>query len=125
MLNPVARRRGQSGKNRKGRMTQSQEHVDVAAKIRRWCRKENPNITFGFYHDGSTHSLQEMDNDNINLDDMLRCLRGCRVSDVRLENGEWRYRAEGKDKDGRDLVFIVVLYDESEEVKVVTAWAVK
>jgi len=107
-------------------MIQRQEHVDIAAKIRRWTRKASPNITFGFrFGNGSTHSMREMDNDSIDFDDMLHTLRGCRVTDLRLEIGERRHRAEGRDKDGRELVFIVVLHEENEEIEIVTAWAVK
>lgn len=43
---------------------------------------------------------------------------------LHLENGEWRWNAEGRDKDGRALVFVVVLTDENEEIEIVTAWAV-
>lgn len=108
-------------------MTQRQDTVvDIAAKIRRWSRKPSPNITFGFRNaGGATHSLQEMAKDDIDFNDLLCVLRGCKVSEVRLENGEWRNRAEGRDKDGRPLVFIVVLSDENEEIEIVTAWAVK
>jgi hypothetical protein len=102
------------------------QYVDEASKIRRWARKANPNISYGFrYPDGTTHSLQEMAKDDIDFDDMLRVLRGGKVTDLRLENGEWRHNVEGKDFDGRELVFVVVLCEESEEIEVVTAWAVK
>lgn len=107
-------------------MTQRQAYVDEASKIRKWTRKGSPNISFGFQlANGSTHSLEEMSKDNIDIDDLLHVLRSCKVTDLRLENGEWRHQAEGRDKDGRHLVFIVVLDDVTEEVLIVTAWAVK
>jgi hypothetical protein len=107
-------------------MIKRQAYADEAARIRKWSRKSSPNISFGVrYADGGTHSLREMANDNIDFDDMLRVLRGCRVTDARLEKGEWRHQAEGRDKDGRSLVFIVMLCEESEEIEIVTAWAVK
>jgi hypothetical protein len=107
-------------------MIQRQEHVDAAAKIRNWSRKDNPNITFGVrYADGETHSLRAMADDDIDFEDLLRVLRSCRVTDLRLEKGEWRHNAEGRNKDGRHLVFVVVLDDVAEEIEVVTAWAVK
>lgn len=106
-------------------MTQHQPYFDEAAKIRNWARKPNPNISFGYrLADGSTHSLDEMANDDIDFSDLLFVLRGCRVTDLRLEKGEWRHKAEGKNRDGREMVFIVVLFDESEELEIVTAWAV-
>jgi hypothetical protein len=106
-------------------MTKHQAYVDEASTIRRWARKPNPNISFGYrLPDGSTHSLQEMDKDDIDFADLLYVLRGCKVTELRLENGEWRHRAEGKNIDGRELVFVVVLNEEIEEIEVVTAWAV-
>lgn len=113
-------------KKRPGRMTkQQQNYADLASKIRRWARKPSPNISFGYrLADGGTHSLQEMAKDDIDLNDLLSVLRNCRVTDLRLENGEWRHRAEGRNIDGRELVFILNLFDENEEIEVVTAWAV-
>lgn len=106
-------------------MMQHQQYVDEASKIRKWSGKPNPNITFGVrYPDGTTHSLRAMADDNINFEDLLRVLRSCRVTESRLANGEWRWNAEGRDKDGRALVFVVVLTDENEEIEIVTAWAV-
>src|SRR5262245_35833821 len=103
----------------------ARQYPDVASKIRRWAGKPEPNITFGFHRqDGGTHSLDEMANDGIEFSDMLTALRGCRVTDLGFENGEWRYRAEGRDRDGRALVFIVNVIDEEEEIEIVTAWAV-
>lgn len=106
-------------------MIKRQEHVDAATKIRKWSRRGNPNITFGIrYPDGTTHSLRAMADDDIDFADLLRVLRSCRVTDLRLENGEWRHRAEGRDIDGRELVLVVVLDDLTEEIEIVTAWAV-
>lgn len=105
-------------------MTKHQSFPDEAAKIRRWTRKPNPNITFGYrYQDGTTHSLQEMDADDIDFNDLLFVLKNCTVTDLRLEKGECRYQAEGRNIDGKALVFIVNLYDENEEIEIVTAWA--
>jgi len=105
---------------------QRQAYPDVAAKIRRWAQKPNPNITYGYrLRGGGTHSLEEMAKDGIDFNDMLRVLRTCRITDLRQERGEWRHKAEGRDKDGRDLVFIVNLSDEIEEIEIVTAWAVR
>jgi hypothetical protein len=107
-------------------MAQRNEYPDVATKIRKWSRKQNPNISFGVrYPDGTTHSLRAMADDEIDFDDLLNVLKSCRVTDLRLEGGEWRHNAEGKDKRGRELVFVVILIEESEELEIVTAWAVK
>ena len=104
-------------------MTQHHNDVAVASKIRSWARKPNPNISFGYrFPDGSTHSLDAMDDDDISFPDMLRVLRSGKVTDLRLENGEWRHTVEGRDASDRDLVFVVVLYDEMEEIEIVTAW---
>ena len=106
-------------------MIKRQQYVDEARKIREWSRKSNPNISFGVrYPDGTTHSLRAMADDDIDFDDLLRVLRSCKVTDLRLEKGEWRQNAEGKDKDGRELVFVVVLDEVNEEIEIVTAWAV-
>ena len=105
-------------------MIKRQVFPDEIAKIRRWARKANPNITFGYrLPDGSTHSLREMDNDDIGFVDLLRVLRNAIVTEARFTNNEMRYQVEGSDSDARELVFIVTLSDPEEEIEVVTAWA--
>lgn len=107
-------------------MIQRQVYHDVAAKVRKWLQNDEPYITFGkLLKNGSTHALDEMAKDEITFADMLHALRGCRVTDLRLEGNEWRYLAEGKDVDGRGLVFVLNLFDEREEIEVVTAWCKK
>ena len=105
-------------------MIKRQACVDSAAKIRKWARKQNPNITFGYrLPDYSTHSLSEMDKDDIDFEDLLYTLKTGFVTSITDVHGELRHRVEGKNIDGRELVFVVNLFDEREEIEIVTAWA--
>jgi len=113
-----------TSKKRAGRMISRQVYVDSAAKIRKWARKPNPYITFGArLPDYSTHSLTEMDKDDIDFDDLLDTLRAPTVTAINDVDGESRHQVEGKNVDGREFVFIVNLLDEREEIEIVTAWA--
>jgi hypothetical protein len=49
-------------------------------------------------------------------------LRRCRVTQVELNGCDETLRAEGSDADGRPLVAIVVLYEETVVIKVITGW---
>lgn len=105
-------------------MIKRQAYADSAVKIRKWARKQNPNITFGYrLPDYSTHSLNEMDKDDIDLDDLLYTLRTGSVTSIADVDGELRHQVEGKNIDARELVFVVNLFDEREEIEIVTAWA--
>ena len=105
-------------------MIRRQSYVDSAAKIRKWARKQNPNITFGYrLPDYGTHSLTEMDKDDIDFEDLLYTLKTGSVTSTTDVDGELRHQVEGKNIDGRELVFVVNLFDEREEIEIVTAWA--
>lgn len=111
-------------KKRAGRLIKRQAYADGAAKVRKWARKQNPNISFGYrLPDHSTHSLTEMDKDDIDFDDLLHTLRTGDVTSITDVEGELRHQVEGKNIDGRELVFVVNLFDEREEIEIVTAWA--
>jgi hypothetical protein len=111
-------------KKKAGRMTRHQPYIDSATKIRKWARKSNPHISFGArLPDYTTHSLNEMEKDEIDFDDLVDTLRTPTVTVIKDVNGELRHQVEGKNIDGREFVFVVNLFDEREEIEIVTAWA--
>jgi len=63
-----------------------------------------------------------MDKDDIDFDDLLDTLRTPTVTAINNVDGELRHQVEGKNVDGREFVFIVNLFDDREEIEIVTGW---
>lgn len=73
------------------------------------------------------HADIERKKDGIERLDVVNMLSRCTVSLVETdpESGEEELRAEGTDSDGRKIVAVVVIYEDTVEVKVITTWANK
>jgi hypothetical protein len=78
----------------------------------------DPRVIFD-YRD---HALVEMGNDDLYRIDVENMLRRCRVTLVEDIDGEETWRAEGTDIDGRPIAAVIVPYEETIEVKIITAW---
>lgn len=100
-------------------MTKHQILVDYASKIRTLAR--DPDTDWKF----RDHSLDEMAKDGIDLVDAYFVIKAGRVSDMRLEKGEWRYTVEGKNVDGIKMAFPIVFSTEQKLIEIVTAFLIK
>ena len=90
-----------------------------AGILRRLAR--NANVVFVY----RPHALDEMRNDGLYKIDVENMLRRCAISNIEASDGEDCWRAEGRDNDGRKVTAITVVYEEDEEIKIVTVWAAK
>ena len=72
-----------------------------------------------------SHAESELRDDNIPKIDVENMLRRCRVTMVEEREGELTRRAEGTDADGRRIAVIVVPYEDTGIIKVITGWAIK
>jgi len=90
-----------------------------AGQLRRVARRATV-----FYTD---HAEIERKKDGIEKIDIANMLCRCTVTLVEnnKDNGEEEWRAEGTDSDGRKIAAVVVVYENADDIKVVTAWANK
>lgn len=94
--------------------------LEEASRLRRLAK--NPRTVFTY----SGHCEKELAKDAIAKIDVENMIRRCRVSMVELDKyGEETWRAEGKDFNGRTIAVVVVAYEMSFEIKVITGWASK
>lgn len=100
-------------------MTKPQCLPDLASKIREAIRSEDCRLAL------NDHSEAEMAKDGIDLQDVTRVLKGCKVTNQEYVKSEWRYRAEGKNVDGEGIVLIVNYNHEEKLISLVTAWKVR
>jgi len=77
-----------------------------------------------FYTD---HAEVERKKDRIEKLDIANMLCRCGITLVESNkvNGEEEWRAEGTDTDGRKITAVVVVYENTDEIKVITTWAKK
>jgi hypothetical protein len=92
----------------------SNEHH--ASRLRQAARREDARFLY------RAHALDEIGNDGVSKLEVENMLRRCRVTQVELNGCDETLRAEGSDADGRPLVAIVVLYEETVVIKVITGW---
>jgi hypothetical protein len=90
-----------------------------AGRLRRLTKDPR---TLVFYTD---HAEIERKKDDISKLDIANMLGRCSISlvEVNKKNGEEEWRSEGTDNDGRKITVVVVIYEDAQEIKVVTAWA--
>ena len=71
------------------------------------------------------HAFERMWEREIDADDVLTALQSCRVIG-REYRGEWRYTAQGKIFDGREICVVLEIYTQEEGIGllVITVWAV-
>lgn len=71
------------------------------------------------------HAEVERKKDGIEKLDIANMLCRCGITlvETNKESGEEEWRAEGMDSDGRKISAVVVVYENSGEIKVVTTWA--
>ncbi|WP_421935890.1 DUF4258 domain-containing protein [Phenylobacterium sp.] len=67
----------------------------------------------------------ELPADGIAKIDVENMLRRCSVGLIEDRGGEETWHAQGKDNDGRALTVVVVAYDDTNSIKVITGWAGK
>lgn len=67
----------------------------------------------------------ELPADNIAKIDVENMLRRCSVGVIEDRGGEETWHAQGNDTDGRALTVVVVAYDDTNSIKVITGWAGK
>jgi hypothetical protein len=75
----------------------------------------------------SRHFLDELAEEELNLLDALHVLRTGRVSDgpePDIKSGEWKYRIEGHEPDGKWLI-IVFCFKTIDRALLVTVWSVE
>jgi hypothetical protein len=87
-----------------------------AARLREIARRDD--VRFWY----TRHAEIELRKDHVSKPEVENMLRRCRISLIETEKNEETLRAEGTDADGRSLAAIVVLYEESVVIKVVTGW---
>lgn len=90
--------------------------AQISAQIRALVRKGA--IFF------STHALEEMANDRLDLADMLAVLGGCRIVQ---EQPSARYQVEGRTSDGTPVIAVCRVEQANragERVFVITVWKV-
>lgn len=68
------------------------------------------------------HAEQEMAKDGVDRPDVRNALANCRSVKEQLVDGQTRYRATGKDTEGRTITVVVELYEEAVRICVVTVW---
>jgi uncharacterized DUF497 family protein len=92
------------------------QHVSNVALIRQRA------LTKGVAWEYTAHAEREMADDGIERPDVRNALANCRSVKAQVIDGETRYRATGKDTEGRTITVVVELYETALRICVVTAW---
>lgn len=89
---------------------------DEGRRLRTLASK--PDVRFRF----RDHALDEMAKDGITMLDVRSMLRRCSVVRAEQNRFEETWNADGSDADGRRMTVVVVAYEDTITIKVVTAW---
>ena len=89
---------------------------DHAARLRRASSQQGARFLY------TRHAEAELQKDNVAKIEVENMLRRCRVTLVEPSGADETLRAEGSDADGRPLVAVVVLNEETVVIKVITGW---
>jgi hypothetical protein len=107
--------------------TQGLNAASATTRIHELAASSETEWSFGDYvgSDGNTHALKEMDKDGIDHADALYVLKRGRVTSCEFDTHylEWRYRVQGRNVDGKKMVFVVCVSESEGKIKIVTAWA--
>jgi hypothetical protein len=68
------------------------------------------------------HALDEMAKDNISILTVRNILKRCRVEKSEQNRFEEAWTAVGNDVDGNRISIVVVAYEDTITIKVITAW---